>query len=257
MGLDIYAGTLTRYYAHNWKSIVQQWAEENGWGFSRITPEGNAAEEEPEMTPDEIQKDVEDWRDWILAGILQEGREPYTPWREDNEAPYYTDKPDWDAFGALILYAASVLYKEPLPKTVEKNWDYENHPLVKRVMEDEEKNWSLFSGATWWLPIADMLSFRAPTPAEQTVVMATTGALQAELARINELGWQADEAAILDWSRTEGYPADGEVLADGKLVKTEENTQYDTESLAKFAFSMLWQAVRFSMEQQVPILLDY
>ena len=24
MGLDIYAGTLTRYYSHNWKNIVQQ-----------------------------------------------------------------------------------------------------------------------------------------------------------------------------------------------------------------------------------------
>ena len=29
MGLDIYAGTLTRYYSHNWKTVVQQWAEEN------------------------------------------------------------------------------------------------------------------------------------------------------------------------------------------------------------------------------------
>ena len=26
MGLDIYAGTLTRYYSHNWKTVVQQWA---------------------------------------------------------------------------------------------------------------------------------------------------------------------------------------------------------------------------------------
>ena len=28
MGLDIYAGTLTRYYSHNWKTVVQRWAEE-------------------------------------------------------------------------------------------------------------------------------------------------------------------------------------------------------------------------------------
>ena len=28
MGLDIYAGTLTRYYSHNWKTVVQQWAED-------------------------------------------------------------------------------------------------------------------------------------------------------------------------------------------------------------------------------------
>ena len=41
MGLDIYAGTLTRYYSHNWKTVVQQWAEENGYSFNRITPDGN------------------------------------------------------------------------------------------------------------------------------------------------------------------------------------------------------------------------
>ena len=40
MGMDLYAGTLTRYYAHNWKTVGQQWAEENGYGFHRITPDG-------------------------------------------------------------------------------------------------------------------------------------------------------------------------------------------------------------------------
>ena len=33
-----------------------------------------------------------------------------------------------------------------------------------------------------------------------------------------------------------------------------EHTQYDTQSLAKFAFSMFWRAMRFAEEQQVPIL---
>lgn len=27
MGLDIYAGTLTRYYMNNWKTVAQQFAE--------------------------------------------------------------------------------------------------------------------------------------------------------------------------------------------------------------------------------------
>ena len=44
MGLDIYAGTLTRYYSHNWKTVVQQWAEENGYAFNRITPDGEPAD---------------------------------------------------------------------------------------------------------------------------------------------------------------------------------------------------------------------
>ena len=54
MGLDIYAGTLTRYYSHNWKTVVQQWAEENGYTFNRITPDGEPADNEEELSPAEI-----------------------------------------------------------------------------------------------------------------------------------------------------------------------------------------------------------
>lgn len=54
MGLDIYAGPLTRYYSHNWKTVVQQWAEENGYTFNRITPDGEPADNEEELSPAEI-----------------------------------------------------------------------------------------------------------------------------------------------------------------------------------------------------------
>ena len=94
MGLDIYAGTLTRYYSHNWKTVTQQWAEENEWGFQKITPDGEPADNEEELSPAEVQAAVENWRDQILAAISQPDQPPYTPWPEDNERPYYTDKPD-------------------------------------------------------------------------------------------------------------------------------------------------------------------
>ena len=83
MGLDIYAGTLTRYYSHNWKTVVQQWAEENGYAFNRITPDGEAADNEEEMSPAEVQAAVENWRDQILSAISQPNQPPYTPWPED------------------------------------------------------------------------------------------------------------------------------------------------------------------------------
>ena len=79
MGLDIYAGTLTRYYSHNWKTAVQQWAEENGYSFNRITPDGKSADDGEKLTPDEVQAVVENWRDQILAAISQPGQPPYAP----------------------------------------------------------------------------------------------------------------------------------------------------------------------------------
>ena len=259
MGLDIYAGTLTRYYSHNWKTVVQQWAEQNGYTFNRITPNGEPVDNEEELSPSEVQAEVENWRDQVLAAISQPDQAPYTPWPEDNEKPYYTDKPDWDAFGAMLLVAGCHTYDEPVPPTVEKDWNLGEHPLVARLASDEERVWSLFHGATWWIPLSDLIMFHGPVPNGNTAVFSTVGALRKELERLNELAWQADEDTILSWSETEGYPTDGIIPAHGKISRADiqEHTQFDTQSLAKFAFSMFWQAMRFAEEQQVPILLDY
>ena len=144
MGLDIYAGTMTRYYAHNWKTAVQQWAEENGYSFQRVTPDGTAVQQwaeengysfqrvtpdgepvaEEELSPEEIQEIIENWRDQILSAISPSEEKVFVPWKEDNEKPYYTDKPDWDAFGAMLLVAACLTYKNKIPPTVEKDWNF-------------------------------------------------------------------------------------------------------------------------------------
>ena len=76
MGLDIYAGTLTRYYSHSWKTVVQQWAEENGYAFNRITPDGEAADNEEEMSPAEIQTAVENWRGQNFKATSTTGQPP-------------------------------------------------------------------------------------------------------------------------------------------------------------------------------------
>ncbi|MBD5528255.1 MAG: hypothetical protein HDR02_07595 [Lachnospiraceae bacterium] len=254
MGLDIYAGTLTRYYAQNWKSMTQQWAEENGYTFSRITP-GGAGENTASV--EEIREAMENWRNQILQSITPQGKPLYAPWPENNEAPYYTDKPDWDAYGALVLYIACKSYGEPLPPTVKAGWDFQNHPVVQRMASDPDKHWSLFAGATWWLPIEDGFWFEGPLPTDDPAVIATTGGLKAELEKANELGWQAAEETILSWRDTEGYPPDITTKGLFGRPKIQKQTQYDTESLAKFAFSILWRAVKFSQENRVPILLDF
>ena len=102
-----------------------------------------------------------------------------------------------------------------------------------------------------------LLYTSAPLPTDNTAAISTVGGLRKELEKLNQLAWQADEDTILDWADTEGYPADGTIDADGQYSKADipEHTQYDTQSLAKFAFSMFWRAMRFAEEQQVPILL--
>ena len=74
-----------------------------------------------------------------MSAISQPGQTPYTPWLEDNEKPYYTDKADWDAFGAMLLVAARHTYNQPVSSTVEKDWSFGEHPLVARFGSDKER----------------------------------------------------------------------------------------------------------------------
>lgn len=254
MGLDIYAGTLTRYYCGNWKSVVQQFAEANGMTFSRITPDGEEVDDE-KPNPEEVQADVEDWRDAVLDAVSPEGQR-FPSWVENNEDEYFTDKPDWDAYGAMLLYAAAKTYEEPLPKTVNKDWDFSNHPLISRMLNDKNRKWSLFDGATMWIPIKDSFMFKASDPCGNDGIIGTIGGLNKELEKINKIGWQADEKTIISWSDTEGYPVDSELQKDGTVKNLGEHNEYDTESLAKFAYSIFYQALKFAEKNGVSVLLD-
>ena len=184
MGMDLYAGTLTRYYAHNWKTISQQWAEEHGYGFQRVSSTGDALGEET-VSPEDVQRGMETWRDWLLKALSV----PFAVWEEDNERPYFTDKLDWDAFGALLLVAACHIYGDPVPETVAKGWDFWDHPLIRRMGEDRSRGWSLFRGVEWWLPLSETILFEAPRPGGDKGAMASVSLLRWELEQIDQLVW--------------------------------------------------------------------
>ena len=116
--------------------------------------------------------------------------------------------------------------------------------------------WSLFKGVCHWIPINDSIMFNFPLANGVNADIAATLLLKYELMKINELGWNADRETILSWSETEGYPNDA-AIKDGKIECVKSHEVYDTESLAKFAFSILWEAVEFSEKERVPIVFDF
>lgn len=65
MALDIYAGTLTRYYTKNWKTATQKFAEENGFEYNLVTEN----EGEFTMQPQEILEGVLNWKNQLLSDI--------------------------------------------------------------------------------------------------------------------------------------------------------------------------------------------
>ena len=135
-----------------------------------------------EMSPAEIQAAVENWRDQILIAISQPGQlPPILPGRRIMRSPITPTSRIGMPFGAMLLVAACHTYNEPVPSTVEKDWNFGEHPLVARLASDEERVWSLFRGATWWLPLPDSFLFQAPLPTD-------------DQAMIRHPGWTAEGA---------------------------------------------------------------
>ena len=120
----------------------------------------------------------------------------------------------------MLLVAACHTYGEPVPSTVEKNRDFGEHPLIVRLASDEARVWSLFRGATWWLPLADAFFFQPPLPTDDLAMIGTVGGLRKELEKLNQLAWQADEDTILTW--VEPFPQN---RTQNRMKKPNKNTK--------------------------------
>ena len=255
MGLDIYAGTLSRYYLRNWKTITQQFCEENRMQYSQIQLSDYV---ENKQSAAETESTINQWQEQLVNALKSSGAEGAKVWQEDHDTkPYYTNKPDWDALGALLLFAAGKLMKVQYPKNYKKNTKYREVLKIMGIYNTSYKQWSLFNDVCHYLPIEDRLVFKYPLPNGRESMLSTVACLKYELEKMNEAGWQADEATILDWVNTEGYPTEGQIDGNGLLRFLPMRKVYSTESLAKFAFSILWQAVKFAEKEQVTIVLDY
>ncbi|WP_066454704.1 hypothetical protein [Anaerotruncus rubiinfantis] len=255
MGLDIYAGTLTRYYNHNWKTQAQQFAEENGWGFQTIRPDeqdgGDAA------TPEEVLEGMCGWRDGVVAGLSQALGEPVVSWTEDNEKAYRTNKPDWEAYGCLVLCSACYQLGERMPQTVVKGWKWYEDPVIQKAHASKECGGSLLSGVELWIPLDQAITFDYSDPCGDSARIGTIGGLLGELDAINAGMWQADRETIVSWQKSEGYPQDAQIV-DGKLVPTGEScTEFDAQSLAKYAFSIFYDLAAYAQDNRLPFKMDY
>src|SRR5262245_32541171 len=115
MGLDVYVGSLTRYYTGDWETIVQQWGRQNGVPVTVVragqSPGGGGSVWErlfKRNAPSPAEKTriaVIGWRGQIARVLGREAALSFD-WDESAASPYFTDKPDWAGFGALLLLAA-------------------------------------------------------------------------------------------------------------------------------------------------------
>ena len=214
MSLELFAGTLNRYYC-----------------------DVETAEEAARTN--EI---VCHWRDTIVAAVKKAAPEAEC-WEENADKEYLALQMEEIAFGALLTYAGAVAYGHKCRETVYRGWNWAEEADVQKARADRNMVMSLLKGATWWLPVQTPIMLRGEVPTGDLAIIASAGALMIELLRINELGWKADEEEVLGW-----YETEGRMDPDAK--------RYNTESLAKYAYSVFWQMAKFALQNNVPVIMD-
>ena len=99
MGLDVYVGSVTRYTLGDWLTIVQQTLTREGQTVQIVRT--NPDPEDVITDPAAVADAVDQWQTGLLGALGGAA-----PWPECADLPYWTDKPDWDGYGGLVLLAA-------------------------------------------------------------------------------------------------------------------------------------------------------
>ena len=243
MGLDIYVGPLCRYYAGAWQTVVQQWGEREGIPIKVVRPKGSGlrAVWQKMLACLTIRRStdpiaiVQTWRNELAAqGRFGSGKD--WNWPESLEVAYETDKPNFDGYGAVQLWAAYA--ERPL---VQKPRDFSNDWTADAVFAQVNLAPSEFGhliGPELWLPVSFDEVFEAEEPNGNRPKIGSVFAMLRQLRRLNQISWNAPEDAVRQWRRDDYNPE-------------------SFESIARWGFSIWFCLAESAASKRLPMRLDY
>lgn len=235
MGLDVYVGTLTRYYAGQWETIMQRTAREQGVALEMRRHGADDAVTDPTV----LEPLLIEWRDALSDALRTHLAEPLR-WAEGLGADYFTDKPAWDCYASLLIWAAHDEHPATeLPRAASEDWM--QHPAVQLSQAEgfRSRHGQLLHGAEFWLPAQFEFTFKAQDPSGAEIVFGSVDTLLAQLRSLNERTWRADDATLEGWRRA-GAGQRGPF-----------------EQAARFGFAVVYELASRAAEHRLPMKLDY
>jgi hypothetical protein len=240
MGLDIYAGPLSRYYSGAWRTAVQQWADSQGMRHVVIRPGQRGLRGLWDRMLSTLRRKadpvalVSEWRDRLAADGRFAGAADWQ-WPEAVDLDYDTDKPDFDGYGAVQLWAA-YCERRHVARPVEFSPGWAEDPVFTEVSRSP-KDFDHILGPELWLPVVFDDAFEGPEPNGNLLRTGSVFRLLEQLRRLNRESWNASEDAIREWRK--------EAFDPEKL-----------DSIARWSFSIWYRLAEFAAEHRAPMRLD-
>jgi hypothetical protein len=236
MALDVYVGSLTRYYSGDWESVADRNVRERGRKAKSGPPHANG---EPKKDRERIQASVLAWRRTLDGALAPHLSEPLA-WEESREAPWFTDRPGWDGFGSVVLWAA---YAEQRglrrPALLPEEWD-DDAALVRSNADGFRSRYShLVRNVELWLPANFDFTFEGEDVDGRRIIVGSSTTLRRQLGELNSATWKmdADEMAALAREPPPGRAS--------------------LEVSARHAMAVMSGLVQHAAERRLPMKLDY
>lgn len=239
MAVDLYVGTLTRYYLGDWENVGQRWARENGIPYKVVRP-GDLAEEQQLITdPEVVRSAIYDWREVMTEGLGEFLNEPLE-WDESIEAPYFTDRPHWDGYAGLLLLAAHEENPEfDPPQNISAKWAEEPALRKSKSAEFAGTEYLHLLSSEMWLPTRFPFTFLFKDLTGHELYIGSAPRLLEELHVLNERTFKGTEDDRVKW----------------RLDVPEPGGSF--EVAAKFGLAVFIELAERAIENRLPLKLDY
>jgi hypothetical protein len=236
MALDVYVGSLTRYYAGEWESVADKTARERG-AASEMAPLAGAAGHVRDLRT--LEPAIQAWR-LLLSESLGSNITWPLDWNESLDGPYFTGRPGWDGFGSLVLWAAYAEHPTLRPPpSLPEEWDNDDALLLSNAAGFRSRYSHLVRNVELWLPSPFEFTFEGKDVDGRRVVIGSIMTLCRQLEDLNAATWKAELATVARWDH----------------VPPTQNAAL--ELCARYAFAILLNLARQAVEHRLPMKLDY
>ncbi len=247
MGIDLFVGSLSRYFCHDWETTQQRAWRAMGMAekMSVVTPQG-VRKALQGREAQRVREVVVRYRNVMVQQFQRSGSLDGPPgvgvqgiaWNESHEAPHFVEGPNRYEYAAFLLYCAYDHHPELMPTSI----DYERYPedsALRACADDLAGPYShLVTGVTLWTPLPVKQPVLAPHPNGTKWRVASLKHALAQLERLNKRGWGA-------------APSDVERWLGGKV---DASTEF--EQLAQRGFAVFQVQIRRALDNNVCAVLD-
>jgi len=238
MAFDLYSGTFTRYYRREWENCVERMSRESGMEYRRIYAGGEPGTPAP---AEEIREGVGHWRRAMNEALGTNLTGPIS-WDEGDGQPYFSDRPAWDGYSAVLLWAAYAACPEMTrPTHLPSRWA-DDLAYQKATAKESEAPFPNILVASMWLPGNFDFVFTFPTlVSKDAQPIGSTFALRAELDAL-----MAKTAAELDAAPPIGEETD---QPDEEVVTLVQ--------MARFGLGIFREMAEWACKHHLPLLTDF